>query len=725
MSDQIGQQTTGLGQPFPFPLQVIATNDSGQPVAGASVHFALAQPTNPAAATLSSTDVVTNSSGVASVTATANNTAGLFGIFATNAGAPNPAIFALMNLPVGYRPGQQLADFTAVDQAGVSRSIRSFLDGGTSYLLIDVCAMWCLPCRDVQQNAAPATAELAASALKLHVVPLLWQNTQGAPTNQTNAATWRDTFSLQEPVLHASGSNASAMYKSSQLYVGSEPGAGTPTSLLVAPDGTIIDRLVSIAHLTQDEIVRRVGDHFWLPATHTMAASQAGFRVVVGTASMTGTLLPGVEMSAALGRALFRDEVHARSLADIRDSLSFEFRAAAPLPSTGELSVTITPTWPDGHPRLLAATVLEDARPISQKFGAEFIPPLDGPLPPTIVPPVQIGFSGGILKATFDLAGMQSRWRENVQNAFNLAQITAEQRDELIANLRGFTFTVPLTIDVVAPPPPVLKALPASPANNNNPIVRGGAEAGSRITLYRTANCTGTTATFTEAVLESGFGFVVGDDTTTTLSATATDASGNVSKCTKALVYIEDSTPPVVVRRSDVVVETKAASATVVYTNPAAADSLDGATAVTCTPPSGSSFANGSNTPVTCTSQDRAKNTGSNSFNIIVQLPTTTGAVTNPGDTTVPLGSVAHSRRVRVSAGGFVPGSTVAIRFFDSDADEFAIGTAPVGDDGRFDARVKIPHEATPGPGEVIALGHSAGDGSEIERIWAVTVRPE
>ena len=101
--------------------------------------------------------------------------------------------------------------------------------------------------------------------------------------------------------------------------------------------------------------------------------------------------------------------------------------------------------------------------------------------------------------------------------------------------------------DLTPPEPPVLRAtVPASPANQNVPNVRGSAEAGSTVRLYTSADCTGAVAaTGSAAVLaDPGLAVAVANDTTTVFRATATDASGNTSACSAGLSYVEDSTAP-------------------------------------------------------------------------------------------------------------------------------------------------------------------------------------
>ena len=101
--------------------------------------------------------------------------------------------------------------------------------------------------------------------------------------------------------------------------------------------------------------------------------------------------------------------------------------------------------------------------------------------------------------------------------------------------------------DSSSPTPTLTATDPASPANANFPKLRGsGAEAGSTVTVWGNNNCgapplfTGTAAEFNGAGIE----IEELDDDTETYSVNATDAVGNVSGCSNAITYIEDSTAP-------------------------------------------------------------------------------------------------------------------------------------------------------------------------------------
>ena len=102
------------------------------------------------------------------------------------------------------------------------------------------------------------------------------------------------------------------------------------------------------------------------------------------------------------------------------------------------------------------------------------------------------------------------------------------------------------TEDSTAPSAPSLTDTdPDSPANDNNPEVKGSAEAGSTVRLYSTSDCSGPPlGTGSPGQFSSpGITVNVPGDQTTNLRATATDAAGNASACSSALAYTEDSTP--------------------------------------------------------------------------------------------------------------------------------------------------------------------------------------
>src|SRR4029077_14592721 len=207
-----------------------------------------------------------------------------------------------------------------------------------------VCTAWCGPCQAVADQAPAAIAQLAAIGIKLHVVPLLQQGPTHLASTQSDAATWRSRFGLVDSVLHTSGSTATFAYTAASMFLRSSPGAGYPTSLLVAPNGTIIDRKVGADQITQQSIVDRVLDASD-PSVHQ--AQSVGLPLTRGAETISGTAAP--ELQAPFGTARVEPSLR---LSQGREQFAFHFDATSAFHASPDtLHVEITPNWDDGHPR--------------------------------------------------------------------------------------------------------------------------------------------------------------------------------------------------------------------------------------------------------------------------------------------------------------------------------------------------------------------------------------
>ena len=203
-----------------------------------------------------------------------------------------------------------------------------------------------------------------------------------------------------------------------------------------------------------------------------------------------------------------------------------------------------------------------------------------------------------------------------------------------------------------------------------------------------TANATGpngAVVTFTASALDavdgsvsvmctpaSGSTFPVG---TTKVTCAATDKAGNAGSGSFNII-VQDKTAPVVTVPADMTVEASGPSGTAVTFTASASDLVDGSLTVTCTPPSGSTFAVGS-TRVSCSASDKAGNSASASFNVIVQ-DKTPPVLTLPADMTVddtdPGGAVAT---FTVSASDAVNGS-VSVTCTPASGSTFSVGSTKV-----------------------------------------------
>ena len=113
--------------------------------------------------------------------------------------------------------------------------------------------------------------------------------------------------------------------------------------------------------------------------------------------------------------------------------------------------------------------------------------------------------------------------------------------DVELDELRTAAFTPPAT-------PTITDTDPDSPANDNDPEVKGIAPAGTTVTIYGDPTCTGpvlgsgSAADFNGATGITAAGLP--GDQSTDLRATASDGAGNSSGCSGAFTYTEDSQSP-------------------------------------------------------------------------------------------------------------------------------------------------------------------------------------
>jgi uncharacterized protein len=105
---------------------------------------------------------------------------------------------------------------------------------------------------------------------------------------------------------------------------------------------------------------------------------------------------------------------------------------------------------------------------------------------------------------------------------------------------------------------------------------------------------------------------------THTMSASYSDGLNFASSSGSTAFTVGDVVPPVINGAVDQVIEANGPSGSVVTFSPTATDDVDGAVAVICTPPSGTTFPLGTTT-VTCTARDRAGNVATASFTVMVQ----------------------------------------------------------------------------------------------------------
>ena len=141
----------------------------------------------------------------------------------------------------------------------------------------------------------------------------------------------------------------------------------------------------------------------------------------------------------------------------------------------------------------------------------------------------------------------------------------------------------------------------------------------------------------------SGSTFALGNHTVT---CSASDSHGNVATSTSFVIYVVDTTAPVINPHADITAEaTSALGANVSYSSPATSDIVDGVGTASCSPISGSLFALG-NTTVNCTATDSNGNIAIPTSFVVHVVDTTAPVIAAHADVfvaaTSPAGAIAN-----------------------------------------------------------------------------------
>jgi hypothetical protein len=170
----------------------------------------------------------------------------------------------------------------------------------------------------------------------------------------------------------------------------------------------------------------------------------------------------------------------------------------------------------------------------------------------------------------------------------------------------------------------------------------------------------------------SGSLFALG---TTTVTATATDASGNVAHG-EFVVEVVDTTPPALTLPAPLVVEATGPDGAAATFTATAHDIVSGSLAVTLTPPSGSLFPVGT-TSVVASAMDAAGNVGQGTFTVTV-VDTTAPVLTLPGRVTAEATSPAGATATFSGSAVDIVGGSVPVSFTPPSGATFALGTTTV-----------------------------------------------
>lgn len=643
-----------------FAFQVVDTQD--HPMAGVPV--TLTAPLTEPTVVLDDSVIVTDEAGFARTSGTASAAAGFYRLRADAPGAPAPVSMLMLNRPVGYRPGEPLADAPATDQTGAARTLRGLLRPGR-YLVLDVCANWCPACRAVAPQIPSTLATLAAAGIGVDLVPVLREGpTVGAASTQADAVAWLQDFSLPGVALHTNGDARSPLASAADLKLGAVSPA-FPTYLLVAPDGTILDRHVGA-----------------LDGPGMIAFVQAQVPVTFSVAPMTvlesaGTALVTVSRTPAAGAA----SVAVSTVPGTAGAGDYTATQATATFAPGQATATVS------------VPILDD--PMDEP-AEQFTVVLSNPQGGTIAQG-----TAAITIADDDPAPVVSIADQRYQEGTGTALPAA----------------FPVTLDRPS----------ASPVVVTYTIVAGTATAADVTLASGTVTVRPGTLAQSIALAIVPDRVIETKETFTVHLSAATAARIAVTDAVVTIVDDDvDTAPPVIQTVADVVIEVKMATTAqtlVSYPLPLAKDARDGAVPVVCTPVSGSKLGYGV-WPVTCVAEDRAGNQARSGFSLVVRPPTIAGALFDPERPSAPLSEVRAGGEVRVhvDAGAFASRSRVVLTFVDAAGRRFDLEQAKAAIDGALDAVIEIPGAAAEGLGQVLADGVNAT--GPYNRGWFLTVLP-
>ncbi|MCE4226781.1 hemagglutinin [Methylobacterium sp. C25] len=315
---------------------------------------------------------------------------------------------------------------------------------------------------------------------------------------------------------------------------------------------------------------------------------------------------------------------------------------------------------------------------------------------------VTISDNGAVIGSA--VAGADGTFSFSPTNALTegVNHFTATAQD-IAGNLSGVSASVSLTIDLTAPASPVIAAF-ASPTNDATPTITGTAEAGSTVTISDNGTVIGTALAGSDGI----FIFVPTGalaDGTSSFTATAQDAAGNVSQPSAAVALSIDTLAPAAPVIADIASPSNLATPTITGTAEAGATvtisdngtvigtavaGVDGTFSFTPT----TALAEGANS-LTAVAQDIAGNASSASAAVALTIDTIAPIAPVIANATGPTNDATPTITGTAEAG-----STVTISDNGS-----VLGTVLAGADGTFSF---TPTSDLAGSNSFTAVAHDA-----------------
>ena len=141
----------------------------------------------------------------------------------------------------GGQPGDRISPFTLPDQTASETDFRQFLGFVT---VIDVGALWCVPCLEAAQTQQVFFEELQSDPV--WILSVLVQDQSGGPPDPADGSAWAQQFGLQLPVLVDLFQEQQTDWDITTW----------PTALVIAPNGTVLTRYDGVT--TEEQIAADV-----------------------------------------------------------------------------------------------------------------------------------------------------------------------------------------------------------------------------------------------------------------------------------------------------------------------------------------------------------------------------------------------------------------------------------------------------------------------------------
>ncbi len=274
--------------------------------------------------------------------------------------------------------------------------------------------------------------------------------------------------------------------------------------------------------------------------------------------------------------------------------------------------------------------------------------------------------AGGLITGAADQLNVDAVFSQNVMPGENTITLTIIDA----GGLNGFNFRIDLSMKSSQPlevvPVETDKVAPVISVPSDV-VAEATGPAGAAVTFAVSATDAKDGPVPAVAMPASGSTFPLG---TTAVGVAASDAAGNTATA-EFDVIVRDTTPPTVTAPANITAEATSAAGAAVSYSASATDIVDGATAVTGSPASGSTFPIGTTT-VALSSSDARGNTGTASFSVKVQ--DTVAPVL-----TVPASQVLEATSAAGAAATFAASATDAVGVVSLTSSAASGSTFPIG----------------------------------------------